>query len=92
MALFMVIERFRNGDPAPIYDRFAQCGRMMPDDVQYVNSWISQDRTICYQVMEAARAEDLQPWMDKWSDLMEFTVVPVMTSAEAVALAAADLA
>ena len=82
--LFMVIERFRPGQAAAIYRRFRDRGRMMPEGVKYVSSWIEPDFQRCYQVMEADRADDLKGWMIHWDDLMEFEVVPVMTSAQAV--------
>lgn len=80
--LFMVIERFRNADAGPIGSRFAQRGRMMPPDVTYHASWIDPARSRCFQVMEAPTAEALKPWTDAWSDLVEFEVVPVLTSKE----------
>jgi hypothetical protein len=81
--LFMVVERFRNG-PDPVYERFAARGRMLPAGVTYVDSWIdARDRSRCYQLMEADAAEDLEPWMRAWEDLVEFEVVPVISSAEA---------
>lgn len=87
MALFMVIERFIGGDARAIYQRLQEKGRMMPENIKYVGSWIADDMSHCYQVMEAELAADFQPWMDEWSDLMEFSVVPVVTSAEAAARA-----
>jgi hypothetical protein len=78
--LFLVIERFKDFDA--VRERFAEKGRMMPDNITYVNSWITQDRSTCYQIMEAERVEDLAPWADKWSDIVDFEIVPVMTSAE----------
>lgn len=78
--LFMVIEDFKNGDHAAIGERFFRDGRMMPECVVYHASWIDPVNARCYQIMEAPAAEDLQPWMDRWADLMEFQVVPVQTS------------
>jgi hypothetical protein len=81
--LFMVVERFRNG-PDPVYERVAAHGRMIPDGVTYVDSWIgARDRSVCYQLMEAHAVEDLSPWIRAWEDLVEFEVVPVISSAEA---------
>ena len=79
----MVIEHFRNGDPAPIYRRFREHGRLMPEGLRYISSWITADLTRCYQVMECDDRRDLDEWMARWSDLMEFEVLPVVTSAEA---------
>ena len=80
--LFMVIERFRDGNPAPIGERFRAKGRMMPDDVHYLASWIDPSGAICYQVMEAPTAAAMQPWIDQWRDLVDFEVIPVQTSQE----------
>ena len=83
--LYMVIERFRSGDAAPIYRRFREQGRMMPEGLRYVGSWITEDVALCYQVMECEDRGDLETWMSRWSDLMDFDVIPVITSAEAAA-------
>ena len=79
----MVLERFKGGDPVPVYRRFRERGRMMPPGLQYVSSWITQDLDLCYQVMECEDRQLLDTWMAQWSDLMEFEVIPVLTSPEA---------
>lgn len=81
--LFMVIERFRNGDPAPVYARFRERGRLAPDGLRYVNSWVTDDLAQCYQVMECDDRARLDEWMSAWSDLVAFEVVPVIPSPEA---------
>jgi hypothetical protein len=88
---FMVIERFRNGDAAPVYRRFRDRGRMAPPGLTYVDSWVSADLTTCYQVMESPDRVLLDRWIALWSDLVEFEVVPVITSAEAAATIAPRL-
>ena len=50
--LCMVIESFRSGDPVPVYRRFWDRGRLMPDGLEYRGSWVTQDLCHCYQVME----------------------------------------
>ena len=85
--LYMVIERFRGGDPAPVYARFRERGRLAPEGLEYVNSWITQDMTTCYQVMQTERRELLDQWIAAWADLVDFEVLPVITSAEAAARA-----
>ncbi len=80
----MIVEHFRNGDPAPVYRRFRERGRMAPDGLTYVSSWVDQDLSRCYQVMETADRRLLDQWMESWSDLIEFEVHPVITSKEAV--------
>jgi uncharacterized protein DUF3303 len=79
---FMIIERFRNRDPVPIYRRLRDKGRQMPDGVRYVSSWIEVNFERCFQVMECGDLALLQQWIAQWSDLMEFEIVPVRTSAE----------
>lgn len=83
--LFMVVERFRNGDPVPVYDRFRKQGRLAPEGLHYVTSWVTRDRTTCYQVMECDDESLLAEWMSRWSDLVDFEIQPVTTSAEAAA-------
>lgn len=78
--LFVVIERFRNGDPRPVYARLAGGGRGLPADVRYVGSWVTQDLKRCYQVMDCDTREGLDAWMAGWSDLVEFEAIPVVTS------------
>ena len=78
--LFMVIEKFRNGDPNPIRRRFLERGRMLPEDVIYHASWIDPASARCFQVMAAKDASSLDPWLGQWDDLIAFEVVPVTTS------------
>ena len=83
--LFHVTERYRDGDPVPVYRRFREHGRMTPDGVEYVASWVTDDLSTCFQVMEAESLSALDEWMGRWSDLVDFEVVPVITSDEASA-------
>jgi len=78
--LFMVIEQFRGGDPKPVRKRFEERGRMLPDGVAYHASWIDAAQARCFQVMEAEDASRLEPWLRAWADLVEFEVIPVLTS------------
>jgi len=79
---FMIIERFRDRDPLPIYRRLRDKGRQMPNGLRYVSSWIEVNFERCFQVMECDDLALLQQWIARWSDLMEFEIVPVRTSAE----------
>jgi len=83
VALYMVLERYRNADPAPVYRRFRERGRMAPEGVSYISSWITQDLSTCYQVMETSDRALLEEWMSRWSDIVDFEVFPVITSKEA---------
>ena len=81
--LYMIIEHFRNRDPVPVYGRFRERGRMAPDGLTYVASWVVEDMSRCYQVMETSDRALLDAWMSNWDDLADFEVHPVMTSKEA---------
>lgn len=78
---FMVIERFRNQDARAIYRRLRERGRMMPEGLKFVSSWVAADLGRCFQLMEADDATLFQRWIVGWSDLMAFEVVPVTTGA-----------
>ena len=80
--LYMVVESFRGGDPLPVYRRFRDRGRLMPDGIEYRGSWLDEAGTCCFQIIEAPHQELLRTWISRWDDLVEFEVVPVMTSSE----------
>ena len=82
--LFMVIERFRNADAVPVYRRFRDRGRMAPDGLRYVTSWVTADHARCFQIMECDDARLIDQWTEHWKDIVDFDVIPVITSAEAV--------
>ena len=83
--LYMIVEHFRDGDPKPVYERFRAKGRLAPDGLRYINSWVTDDLAHCYQVMECDDRSLLDQWIAAWSDLVDFEVHPVVTSAEAAA-------
>lgn len=83
--LYMVVETFRGGDAVSVYRRLRDSGRGMPEGLRYVSSWVTDDLTRCYQVMETDRRELLNEWIEYWADLVEFEVVPVVASAAASA-------
>lgn len=85
MNRYMIVERFKNRDPVPVYKRFRERGRLAPEGLTYVSSWVSADLTRCYQVMETSDPALLDEWLARWSDLVEFEVVPVLASVEAAA-------
>ncbi len=89
--LFMVIERFRNGDAAAVYRRFRERGRMLPDGLNYVESWTESDFGRCFQLMECDDPSLFDEWTARWQDLVEFEVTPVLTSQEAAATIAPRL-
>ena len=88
---YMVIEHFRGGDALPVYRRFRDHGRLAPEGLQYVASWVTDDLRRCFQIMECDDRQLLAEWTTRWEDLVEFEVIPVITSAEAVAAVASRL-
>ena len=80
---YLIVERFRGGDPVPVYRRFRERGRLAPDGLRYVASWVTADLRQCFQVMECEDPRLLEEWTSRWSDLVEFEILPVLTSAEA---------
>lgn len=82
--LFMIIERFRGGNAVPVYERFREKGRLAPDGLEYMDSWVSSDLKTCYQIMRCNKKSLLDEWIAKWDDLVDFEVIPVITSSEAV--------
>ncbi|MEM9358188.1 MAG: DUF3303 family protein [Pseudomonadota bacterium] len=84
--LFMVIERFRNQDAKAVYKRFQERGRMAPEGLTYVGSWIEANFDRCFQLMECEDARLLQEWITNWSDLAEFEIVPVVPSEDTSAV------
>ncbi len=89
--LYMIIERFKNGDPLPVYRRFREHGRLAPEALTYVSSWVTSDLTRCYQVMECDDRRHVDEWIARWADLVDFEVVPVIPSAQAAARVAPRL-
>ena len=89
--LYMIVEHYRGGDAVPVYRRFRDRGRLAPDGLTYIASWVTPDYHRCYQVMECDDTRLLDRWMAEWQDLVEFEVIPVRTSAEAAAAIAPQL-
>jgi len=81
--LYMVVEHFNPGAAPEIYRRARKRGRMMPPGLEYVDSWVDQNYSKCFQLMRTDEPALLDVWMQAWSDLVRFEVVPVRTSAEA---------
>jgi hypothetical protein len=83
--LFMVIEIFRNQDAKAVYRRFGEKGRMMPDGLNVVGSWVTADLGRCFQLMEGDDAALLQRWAVEWSDLIELEIIPVLAGKDTAA-------
>src|SRR5260370_61659 len=88
--LYMVIERFKNRDAKAVYRRFREKGRMIPDGLAYVESWVEYNFDRCFQLMECDDQRLLEEWADRWRDLVDFEFVPVRRSKEAVETVALD--
>jgi Protein of unknown function (DUF3303) len=80
--LFMVMERFKHGDAGPVGKRFKRRGRMLPEGVTYHASWVDSTGSRCFQVMETLHPELLNTWVSCWADLIDFEIVPVLTSTD----------
>jgi len=80
--LFMVIERFKNRDAVAVYRRSRDQGRMMPEGLKYVGSWIEANFDRCFQLMECDDPRLFQQWVIRWQDLIEFEIVSVVPSKE----------
>ena len=89
--LYMIVEHFRGGDAVAVYRRFRDQGRMAPEGLRYVSSWVTGDLRRCFQIMECDNPELLARWTARWEDLIDFEITPVMTSAEAVTAVAPRL-
>ena len=80
--LFMVIERFKNRNARAVYTRSRERGRMLPEGLKYINSWVEPNFDRCFQLMECEDAKLLQKWVFEWQDLVEFEIIPVVASKE----------
>ena len=76
----MIVERFKNRDPAPVFERLRGRGRLMPPGLKYIDSWIEPNFDRCFQLMETDDLRSLQRWIAGWTDLMDFDIVPVVPS------------
>jgi hypothetical protein len=82
--LFIVIERFKNLNNAKaVYQRFQERGRMLPEGLKYIESWTEATFGRCFQLMECDDPRLFQEWVSCWDDLIEFEIVPVISSKEA---------
>lgn len=79
----MIVEHFKNGDPKPVYRRFGERGRMAPEGLQYVSSWVDEKLERCFQLMETSDINYLNEWIANWSDIVDFEIYPVISSKEA---------
>ncbi|MGE5804717.1 MAG: DUF3303 domain-containing protein [Ignavibacteria bacterium] len=81
--VYMIVEKFRNGDNISVYRRFRDKGRLAPEGLNYITSWIDESISRCYQIMETHNPALLDQWINNWKDIVEFEVFPVISSEEA---------
>jgi len=80
----MIVEKFRDRDPVPVYRRFRDRGRLAPSGLRYISSWVDEKLECCFQLMETDDRRLIDEWIANWNDITDFEVYPVITSAEAV--------
>ncbi len=83
---YLIIERFKNRDPVPVYRRLRDHGRLAPEGLTYVSSWVNESLDSCYQLMDTADRALIDEWIARWDDLVDFEIIPVISSAEAAEL------
>ena len=81
--LYMVVEHFKEGAASAIYRRAREQGRLMPEGLSYVSSWVDTEFRLCFQLMETDDPSLFEVWGQNWSDLVELEIIPVRTSIEA---------
>lgn len=89
--LYMVVERFKNRGAKAVYERFREKGRMLPEGLTYIESWVEANFDRCFQLMECADAQLLEQWAVHWRDLVDFEFVPVRLSKDAAEIVSAKL-
>jgi len=87
----MVYEKFKSVGAKDVYQRSKERGRMLPEGLHYVSSWVDVEFTKCFQLMETEDSTLFTVWTDQWKDIVEFEIFPVRTSAEAMAIIAPTL-
>lgn len=85
MKKYMIIEQFKKNKIKLLYQRFEEKGRLLPEGVKFIDSWVDENVEVCYQLMESESPERIQQWINHWNDLVDFEVIPVISSGEAKA-------
>jgi hypothetical protein len=84
--LYMIVERFATGRTSEVYQLVRERGRMLPDGLVYVDSWVSANLETCFQLMECDDPIVLQEWIAQWGDLVTFDIIPVVPSKQTAGL------
>lgn len=74
---YMIVEYFREDAQDQIYERFKAKGRMLPEGLYYIDSWLSSDSNICFQLMATDNVNLFEEWFQHWSDLTDFKIHPL---------------
>ena len=82
MKQYMVIEKFKPGCKGKIYEIFHSKGRMLPEGLNYINSWLEKDGDRCFQLMETNDPQLFQVWQNNWKDLGDFGTIEVVEIGE----------
>lgn len=77
MVQYMVIEKFKDGCVNAVYDRFLEKGRMLPEGLLYLSSWVNREIGVCYQLMATDNRDLFDVWTSHWSDLTDFEIIPL---------------
>lgn len=77
---YMIIEKFYPEKIKSLYQRFAEEGRLLPEGVEFIDSWINEDVTLCFQLMKSESREKLEEWISNWEGYAEFEIIPVISS------------
>lgn len=82
--LYMVIEHFKTPGAIEVYRRARDHGRLIPEGLEYVSSWVDLNFTRCFQLMKTENEKLFEQWVRQWTDLVDFEIFPVLTSSEAM--------
>jgi hypothetical protein len=72
---YMVVETFASGCRELVYERFRQKGRMLPDGLCYIDSWLERDGDRCFQLMQTDCPALFETWINQWKDLVSFEII-----------------
>jgi len=74
---YMVVERFKPGLMEKNYEVYNSQGRMFPEGLYYLNSWVNAGNNVCFQLMESNDPSLFEEWFEKWEEFVEFELYPI---------------